>query len=82
MAKAKAITKGKDGKKLKFPLEAYSVSVKKKVAVTTDVRVTKTERNAYMLRGQDSEGRKVAAIVSKEKAEYWIKAGVAKKDFK
>lgn len=68
-------------KDVKFKMEAYSVTAKKTVEVTENARITKTSRNAFMLRGEDSEGNKVAAIVKEEKALYWIEKGMAEKDF-
>jgi hypothetical protein len=90
MAKKEEVTKksakpAADAKKEKggegFALEVYSVVAKKVVAVVKDATITKTSRNAYMLKGVDSEGRNVAGIVSGEKAEHWIAKKMAKKDF-
>jgi hypothetical protein len=58
-------------------LTAYCLKTKQKnVPFEGKPELTKTSRGGYMLKGQDKDGNKMSAIISKEKAEEAIKLGI------
>jgi hypothetical protein len=58
-------------------LTAYCLKTKQKnVPFEGKPELTKTSRGGYMLKGQDKDGNKMSAIISKERAEEAIKLGI------
>jgi hypothetical protein len=58
-------------------LTAYCLKTRQKnVPFVGKPELTKTSRGGFMLKGQDSAGNKMSAIISKEKAEESIKLGL------
>lgn len=60
---------------------AYNVKAKEKQAMVDPV-ISKTEKGGYIAKGTNEDGDKLTAILSKEKAEKYVKDGVATKDKK
>lgn len=58
-------------------LTAYCLKTKQKnVPFEGKPELIKTSRGGYMLKGQDKDGNKMSAIISKEKADEAIRLGL------
>lgn len=60
---------------------AYNVKAKEKQKMV-GATITKTERGGYIAKGKSEDGDSLTAILSKDKAEAFVKAGIAKKGWK